>query len=93
MVHSADRHVRRLRSQIVISSLWGGRRYTPRVFTEQGVAMLSSVLRSVLSFVIWATAALGIGGSTSMIDGSTICTPMYAHGVCGSASRNDSVVL
>src|SRR4030043_1334245 len=35
-----------LRSQIVTSSGWGGRRYPPYVFTEQGVAMLSSVLRS-----------------------------------------------
>ena len=35
-----------LRSQIVTSSSWGGRRYAPYVFTEQGVAMLSSVLRS-----------------------------------------------
>lgn len=34
-----------LRSQIVTSS-WGGHRYRPMVFTEQGVAMLSSVLRS-----------------------------------------------
>jgi hypothetical protein len=34
-----------LRSQIVTSS-WGGRRYFPYVFTEQGVAMLSSVLNS-----------------------------------------------
>jgi len=34
-----------LRSQIVTSS-WGGRRVPPYVFTEQGVAMLSSVLRS-----------------------------------------------
>ncbi|HEX9945870.1 MAG TPA: ORF6N domain-containing protein [Thermoanaerobaculia bacterium] len=34
-----------LRSQSVISS-WGGRRYLPYAFTEQGVAMLSSVLRS-----------------------------------------------
>ena len=34
-----------LRSQFVTSS-WGGRRYIPYVFTEQGVAMLSSVLRS-----------------------------------------------
>ncbi|MBZ4671774.1 ORF6N domain-containing protein [Deferribacterales bacterium Es71-Z0220] len=34
-----------LRSQIVISS-WGGRRYLPYVFTEQGVAMLSAVLKS-----------------------------------------------
>jgi hypothetical protein len=28
------------------TSSWGGRRYPPRAFTEQGVAMLSSVLRS-----------------------------------------------
>ena len=36
-----------LRSQIVTSSLvWGGRRARPYVFTEQGVAMLSSVLHS-----------------------------------------------
>ena len=34
-----------LRSQIVTSS-WGGSRYQNFVFTEQGVAMLSSVLRS-----------------------------------------------
>jgi len=34
-----------LRSQIVTSS-WGGRRYAPCAFTEEGVAMLSSVLRS-----------------------------------------------
>jgi len=34
-----------LRSQFVTSS-WGGPRYNPMVFTEQGVAMLSSVLRS-----------------------------------------------
>jgi len=37
---------RNLRSQIVISSLWGGRRTAPYAFTEQGVAMLSTVLRS-----------------------------------------------
>ena len=41
-----------LRSQIVTSSLaegqksWGGQRYAPFAFTEQGVAMLSSVLNS-----------------------------------------------
>jgi hypothetical protein len=34
-----------LRSQIVTSS-WGGRRTLPYAFTEQGVAMLSSVLNS-----------------------------------------------
>jgi hypothetical protein len=36
-----------LKSQIVISNAGrGGRRSTPRAFTEQGVAMLSGVLRS-----------------------------------------------
>jgi hypothetical protein len=35
-----------LKSQIVISKGRGGRRSRPHVFTEQGVAMLSSVLRS-----------------------------------------------
>ena len=37
-----------LRSQFVTSSLpqWGGARYKPMAFTEQGIAMLSSVLRS-----------------------------------------------
>jgi hypothetical protein len=32
-------------SQSVMSKGWGGRRHAPRVFTEQGVAMLSTVLR------------------------------------------------
>jgi len=35
-----------LRSQSVTSSAWGGRRYLPYAFTEQGVAMLASVLGS-----------------------------------------------
>ncbi len=35
-----------LKSQSVISSSWGGRRYPPYAFTELGVAMLSSVLNS-----------------------------------------------
>jgi hypothetical protein len=37
-----------LRSQTVTSS-WGGRRYPPFAFTEQGVSMLSSVLNSELA--------------------------------------------
>ena len=37
--------VMNLRSQIATSS-WGGKRYLPYAFTEQGVAMLSSVLNS-----------------------------------------------
>ena len=34
-----------MRSQIVTSS-YGGTRYVPMAFTEQGIAMLSSILRS-----------------------------------------------
>jgi hypothetical protein len=42
-----DDEVAGLRSQIVTSNeSRGGRRYNPYAFTEQGVAMLSSVLRS-----------------------------------------------
>jgi hypothetical protein len=37
---------RNLKCQFGISSSWGGRRHAPYAFTEQGVAMLSSVLRS-----------------------------------------------
>ena len=45
MFQLTDEEFRNLRSQIVTSS-WGGSRYMPMVFTEQGVAMLSSVLNS-----------------------------------------------
>ena len=38
-----------LRCQIGISSSWGGRSYRPYAFTEHGVAMLSSVLRSAVA--------------------------------------------
>ena len=46
MFRLTKRDVSNLRSQIVTSSSWGGRRTLPYAFTEQGVAMLSSVLRS-----------------------------------------------
>jgi len=46
MFRLTKREVSNLRSQIVTSSSWGGRRTLPYAFTEQGVAMLSSVLRS-----------------------------------------------
>ncbi|MEK7400773.1 MAG: ORF6N domain-containing protein [Gemmatimonadota bacterium] len=45
MFRLTAREADNLRSQIVTSSSHGGRRYRPRAFTEQGVAMLSSVLR------------------------------------------------
>ena len=48
MFQLKDQELRDLRSQIVTSNRpgRGGRRYAPYVFTEQGVAMLSSVLNS-----------------------------------------------
>ena len=49
MFQVSNQELTNLRSQIVTSSLargYGGRRYHSWAFTEQGVAMLSSVLRS-----------------------------------------------
>lgn len=47
MFQSSKDEAAALRSQIAISNAGrGGRRYAPYVFTEQGVAMLSGVLRS-----------------------------------------------
>jgi hypothetical protein len=45
MFQLSDPEFANLKSQIVISS-WGGRRSAPYAFTEQGVAMLSGVLRT-----------------------------------------------
>ena len=45
MFEITNEETRILRSQIATSS-WGGSRYRPMAFTEQGVAMLSSVLNS-----------------------------------------------
>ena len=45
MFQLTDQEFSHLRSQSVTSS-WGGRRHAPYAFTEQGVAMLSSVLNS-----------------------------------------------
>ncbi len=47
MFQLTGEEVESLRSQIVISNIGrGGRRYLPYAFTEQGIAMLSSVRRS-----------------------------------------------
>jgi phage regulator Rha-like protein len=46
MFQLSDEEFDNLKSQIVISSWGGARRAKPYAFTEQGVAMLSSVLRS-----------------------------------------------
>lgn len=45
MFELSELEMSNLRSQFATSS-WGGVRYLPMAFTEQGVAMLSSVLRS-----------------------------------------------
>ena len=45
MFQLSPAETRNLKSQFVISS-WGGQRAAPFAFTEQGIAMLSSVLRS-----------------------------------------------
>jgi len=47
MFQASEQEAESLRSQFVTSNIGrGGRRYLPFVFTEAGVAMLSSVLRS-----------------------------------------------
>lgn len=55
MFQLTNREVARLRSQIVTSNRAGGRggrRYAAYAFTEQGIAMLSSVLRSPTAIAI-----------------------------------------
>lgn len=46
LVRVSETEFENLRYQNGTSSSWGGRRYRPHAFTEHGVAMLSSVLRS-----------------------------------------------
>ena len=49
----SENEMQNLRSQIVTSSeIHGGRRYLPFVFTEQGVAMLSAVLKSSVAVAV-----------------------------------------
>ena len=51
MFQLAQKEFQNLRSQFVTSS-GGGSRYVPMVFTEQGVAMLSSVLKSERAILV-----------------------------------------
>ena len=46
MFQLTNQEFKDLRSQFATASQWGGRRTPPYAFTEQGVAMLSSVLNS-----------------------------------------------
>jgi hypothetical protein len=57
MFHLREQEVRALKSQIVILPemalrYWGRRRRAPYAFSEQGVAMLSSVLRSARAIAV-----------------------------------------
>ncbi len=47
-----EEEYKNLKSQIVTSNVWGGRRYRPYVFTEQGIAMLSAVLSSDMAIQV-----------------------------------------
>ncbi len=51
MLKLSPTEIENLMCQIGTSS-WGGRRDTPYVFTEQGVAMLSSILRSERAIMV-----------------------------------------
>ncbi|MGE0632338.1 MAG: ORF6N domain-containing protein [Pseudobdellovibrionaceae bacterium] len=51
MFQVTDEELENLKSQIVISS-WGGVRHRPYAFSKQGIAMLSSVLRSPVAIQI-----------------------------------------
>jgi hypothetical protein len=55
MFQLTAREAAALRSQIVISNARGGRRTRPYAFTEQGIAMLSSVLRSPRAIAVNVT--------------------------------------
>lgn len=52
MFQLSQEEVENLKSQIVISSWGGPRRATPYAFTQEGVAMLSSVLRSKRAVIV-----------------------------------------
>lgn len=52
MFQLSKTEIENLKSQSVTSSSWGGRRTAPYAFTEHGVAMLSSVLKSPRAVVV-----------------------------------------
>ena len=51
MFSLSEKEWENLRSQFVTSS-WGGTRYLPNAFTEQGVAMIASILNSEMAISI-----------------------------------------
>ena len=79
-----------LRTQIATSS-WGGSRYIPFAFTEQGVAMLASVLNSakaieiniqiVRAFVVLRKYALGFAELNAKLEAFMIDTNMQFNDI------------
>jgi len=67
MFSPTDQEFTILRSQFVTSS-WGGTRYAPSVFTEQGVTMPSSVLRSDRAVSVNIETLLAFVQMRTMID-------------------------
>ncbi|MEO6967094.1 MAG: ORF6N domain-containing protein [Rhodanobacteraceae bacterium] len=83
-----------LRSQIVTSNAGrGGRRYAPYVFTEQGVAMLSSVLNSPRAIAVNIESMRAFVRLRAAIAGNQELTPQVrrtrtAHGTETRQSRS-----
>lgn len=87
MFQLTDEEYKDLRFQFGTSSLnsvYGGRRYNPYVFTEQGVAMLSSVLHSEIAVymsiqIIEAFVTLRKYMSSNLIEQKYINKMVYEH--------------
>lgn len=84
MFQLTDEEFMCLRSQIVTSSIRGGRRYNPYVFTEQGVAMLSGILRSNIAIttsikIIDAFVAMRKYISNNLIEQKYVNKLVFSH--------------
>ncbi len=84
MFQLTDEEFMCLRSQIVTSNIRGGRRYNPYVFTEQGVAMLSGILRSNIAIttsikIIDAFVAMRKYISNNLIEQKYVNKLVFSH--------------
>ena len=84
MFQLTDEEYNDLRFQFGTSKLRGGRRYNPYVFTEQGVAMLSSVLHSEIAIymsiqIIEAFVTMRKYVSNNLIEQKYVNKLVYKH--------------
>lgn len=84
MFQLTDEEFMCLRSQFVTSTIRGGRRYNPYVFTEQGVAMLSGILRSNIAIttsikIIDAFVAMRKYISNNLIEQKYVNKLVFSH--------------